>query len=212
MPLSVAAFAVSAVIGRFLYRSAPGPIIGGGLLLIGAGGLIGAALVHGSASWPALLPGLLVAGVGVGLATPTVGSAAMAAVPPQRGGMAAGATNTARQLGFAFGIAVLGSVFATRAQATLGDHGVPHAAATARAVAGGQTPQLLHGAPAAATASLHQAVSAAAVSGVQATLAAAGFVGVVAGLVVLVLVRPETRRAGAHAAHAVDPVPATTSA
>ena len=95
------------------------PIIGGGLLFIGVGGLISGALVHGSASWPALIPGFVVIGIGVGLATPTLGSAAMSAVPVQRGGMAAGAVNTARQLGFAFGIAALGSVFATRAQGVL---------------------------------------------------------------------------------------------
>jgi hypothetical protein len=35
----------------------------------------------------------------------------MSAVPPRSGGMAAGAVSTARQLGYAFGIAVLGSVF-----------------------------------------------------------------------------------------------------
>ncbi|MEV0292771.1 hypothetical protein [Nocardia sp. NPDC050710] len=35
----------------------------------------------------------------------------MAAVPPQQGGTAAGAVNTARQLGLALGVAVLGTVF-----------------------------------------------------------------------------------------------------
>ncbi|MEO8888288.1 MAG: MFS transporter, partial [Jatrophihabitantaceae bacterium] len=99
LPMSVMAFLVSAVIGRLLHGSRPGPIIGGGLLFIGAGGVLGAILVHGSASWVALLPGFAVMGVGVGLATPTLGSAAMGAVDPRRGGMAAGAVNTARQLG-----------------------------------------------------------------------------------------------------------------
>ena len=47
LPLSVAAFVVSAAIGRFLHGTRPGPIIGGGLLLIGVGGLVGAVLVHG---------------------------------------------------------------------------------------------------------------------------------------------------------------------
>jgi EmrB/QacA subfamily drug resistance transporter len=190
LPMSVLAFFVSASIGRFLHGSRPGPIIGGGLLLIGLGGLLGAALVHGSASWPALLPGYAVIGIGVGLATPTLGSAAMATVEPQRGGMAAGAVNTTRQLGFAFGIAALGSVFAARAQGSLDSHGVPGAAAAARAVAGGQSPQLLHRAPAAGRGALDSAVHASAVAGVQATLLVAGVVGLVAGVLVLVLMRP----------------------
>lgn len=56
-----------------------------------------------------LLPGLIVAGACVGLATPTLVSRAMAAVPQRNAGMAAGAVNTARQLGFTFGVALLGS-------------------------------------------------------------------------------------------------------
>jgi EmrB/QacA subfamily drug resistance transporter len=190
LPLSIASFAVSAAIGRFLHGTRPGPIIGGGLLFIGVGGLISAALVHGSASWPALIPGFLVAGIGVGLATPTLGSAAMSAVPPQRGGMAAGAVNTARQLGFAFGIAALGSVFATRAQGVLGDRHVPSPAGVAQALAGGQAPAILRAAPASVRSALDSALHAAAVGGVQLTFLVSGVVGVLAGFAVLALVRP----------------------
>ena len=129
LPLSMAAFLVSAMIGRFLHGSAPGPIIGGGLLLIGAGGVISGLLVHSGSSWPALVAGFIICGVGVGLATPTLSSSAMAAVTPQRGGMAAGAVNTARQLGFALGIAILGSVFTARAAHSLSGKGVHGASA-----------------------------------------------------------------------------------
>jgi EmrB/QacA subfamily drug resistance transporter len=190
LPMSAMAFLVSAVIGRFLHGSRPGPIIGGGLLLIGAGGVIGAILVHGSASWTALLPGFAVMGIGVGLATPTLGSAAMGAVEPQRGGMAAGAVNTARQLGFAFGIAALGSVFAARAQSSLSDHSVAGAAKVARAVAGGQSPFLLRAAPEGARPALDHLLHLSAVTGVQGTLAVSGAVGIIAGVLVLILMRP----------------------
>jgi EmrB/QacA subfamily drug resistance transporter len=190
LPMSVMAFAVSASIGRFLHGDNSGTIIGIGLLFIGAGGLLGALLTHGTATWTSLVPGFLVIGVGVGLATPTLGSAAMAAVPPQRGGMAAGAVNTTRQLGFAFGIAVLGSVFTTRAQGVLSDHAVPSASAAARAVAGGQSSVLLGHVPAGARAAAATAIRASAVAGVQSTLAVAGAIGILAGVLVLVLVRP----------------------
>ncbi len=190
LPMSVMAFAVSAGIGRYLHGDNAGPIIGVGLLFIGAGGLLSALLTHGTATWTALAPGFVLIGIGVGLATPTLGSAAMAAVPIQRGGMAAGAVNTARQLGFAFGIAALGSVFTARAQGVLSSHGVPSAAAAARAVAGGQSGVLLQRVPSGLRAALNSAVHASAVSGVQSTLAVAGGVGVIAGLLVLFLVRP----------------------
>jgi EmrB/QacA subfamily drug resistance transporter len=190
LPLSAAAFVVSAVIGRFLHRARTGPIIGVGLLLVGFGGLISALLVHGSASWPALMPGFLVVGVGVGLATPTMSSSAMAAVPPQRGGMAAGAVNTARQLGFAFGIALLGSVFAARAASALAGRGVPQPSRAAHALAGGQAARLLAQVPASARAAADQALHAASVSGLRVAFLVAGILGVVAGLLVFALVRP----------------------
>jgi EmrB/QacA subfamily drug resistance transporter len=190
LPLSGAAFIVSAAIGRFLHGSIAGQIIGGGLLVIGVGGLVGGLLVHGSARWPELIPGFVLIGIGVGLATPTLGSAAMAAVPVQRGGMAAGAVNTTRQLGFALGIAALGSVFAARATHVLSGRGVPGSGGVARALAGGQAPNLLHRAPAGVRAALDNGFHAAAVNGVQWTFWVSGIGGVVAGIAVLALVRP----------------------
>jgi EmrB/QacA subfamily drug resistance transporter len=189
LPMSAMAFIVSASIGRFLHGDNAGRFIGIGLLFIGAGGLLGALLTHGSATWTALAPGFFVIGIGVGLATPTLGSAAMSAAPPERGGMAAGAVNTARQLGFAFGIAALGSVFTARAQSVLAAHQVPAPAGVARAIAGGRSASLLHQAAAPARHATDAAIHAAAVAGLQATLATAGGVGVFAGLLVLYLVR-----------------------
>ncbi|MGH3408741.1 MAG: MFS transporter, partial [Streptosporangiaceae bacterium] len=112
-PLSLAAFVISALIGRFLHSRSPRWIIGGGLALVGAGALLQATL-SGQSGDLALLPGLIVAGIGVGLAIPPLVSSAMAAVPPRSAGMAAGAVNTARQLGFTFGVAVVGGVFSAR--------------------------------------------------------------------------------------------------
>jgi len=197
LPMSVMAFAVSAGIGRFLHGPNPGRIIGIGLLFIGAGGLLGALLTHGTATWTALIPGYLLVGIGVGLATPTLGSGATAAVPPERGGMAAGAVNTTRQLGFAFGIAVLGGMFSARATTVLTDHHVPSAGAAARLVAGGQSSVLLAHAPAGARAATESAIHAAAVSGVRVTLLVAGIVGIAAGLLVLVMTRPASKSSAA---------------
>jgi EmrB/QacA subfamily drug resistance transporter len=190
LPLSLASFTVSAAIGRFLHGSKPGPIIGGGLLLVGLGGVVGGLLVHGSASWPELIPGFLLIGIGVGLATPTLSSAGMAAVPMQRGGMAAGAVNTARQLGFGLGIAALGSVFSARAAHILDGRGVPDPSGVSRALSGGQAPVLLRAVPAGARSGLDSSLHAAAVDGVQWTFAVSGVAGVLAGFAVLALVRP----------------------
>lgn len=114
VPLAVTAFVVSAVAGRYLHGRAPGPVIAVGALLVGAGAFAQAGLDAGSSA-NALLPGLVIAGVGVGLATPVLVSAAMAAAPAERAGMAGGAVNTVRQFGFAVGVALFGTVFQARA-------------------------------------------------------------------------------------------------
>jgi EmrB/QacA subfamily drug resistance transporter len=189
LPLSGAAFVASAVIGRVLHKAAPGPIIGGGLLLIGIGALLSALLVGANSSWPALVAGFLVCGVGVGLATPTLSSTAMGAVAPARGGMAAGAVNTARQLGFAFGIAVLGSAFAARAAHSLTGDGISDPSGVAQALAGGQAHSVIAATPAAGRDELIAAIHRAFASGLDAAFLIAGIAGVITGLVVLVLVR-----------------------
>ncbi|WP_067710504.1 MFS transporter [Nocardia yamanashiensis] len=190
LPLSAMAFAVSAGFGRYLHAMHPGRIIGSGLLLIGLGGVVGALLMHGDASWPALVPGFLLIGAGVGAATATLGSATMAAVEPRRGGMATGAVSTAQQLGMAFGTAALGSVFTARAQRILTDDAFADPAAAARAVAGGRAGLLTAEAPAALRAAVTDATHTAAVAGVQSVLAVSGIVGLLGGVLALLLIRP----------------------
>ena len=141
-PMSLSSFVVSVAIGRFLHARNPRWIIAGGMALVGTGALLQAGLEAGS-GWTHLVPGLIVAGVGVGLATPTLVSSAMSSVPVHSGGMAAGAVNTMRQLGYAFGIALLGSVFSARVA-----HVVTHRGgrpAVAQAISGGQAQRLLAG-------------------------------------------------------------------
>ncbi|MBX6389129.1 MAG: MFS transporter [Frankia sp.] len=192
LPMSITAFLVSALIGRLLHDRRPDLAIAGGLLFIGLGGLVSAALVHGSATWTALLPGFAVVGIGVGLATATLGSVSMSLVPPQRTGMASGAVNTTRQLGFALGIAVLGSVFVAGVRDRLTESSLPGSGELAHAVAGAQTQSLLASAPSeAARSALDTATRAAAVTGVRWTVLVAGLVGVVAAVLVAVLMRPQ---------------------
>ena len=118
-PLALTAFVVAGFGGKHLGKYAPQWPIGIGLALIGIGTLL-MTLVGGGSTWTALTPGLMVAGVGVGMSTPVLASAAMSSVPHQRAGMAGGALNTFRQLGYALGIAVLGTVFAGAASSGSG--------------------------------------------------------------------------------------------
>jgi EmrB/QacA subfamily drug resistance transporter len=189
LPLAASSFLVSAVIGRFLHSIHPGPIIGGGMVLIGAGGLLDALLVNNGSTWPQLIPGFIISGIGVGLAMPTLTSAALGAVPVQRGGMAAGAVNTARQLGYAIGIALLGTVFSVRAASTLRHDGLSQASSLAHGLAGGQGQGLLAQAGPNRS-SLNHALHTASISGLDGAFIVAGIAGVVAGVLVWILVRP----------------------
>lgn len=79
-------------------------------LLTAGGGLALLARVGPSSGYGAMLPAFLLWGVGLGLLTPAVVAAAIAAVPAERSGLASATNNTARQAGGAVGIAVAGAV------------------------------------------------------------------------------------------------------
>jgi EmrB/QacA subfamily drug resistance transporter len=128
-PMAGTAFIVAGFGGKHLSRLAPRWPIGIGLLLIG-GGTLALAVVHANSSWPALVPGLLIVGVGVGMSTPVLASAVLSTVPHQRAGMAGGALNTFRQLGYALGIAILGTVYAHQASTAGGGTTTRSAVAT----------------------------------------------------------------------------------
>jgi EmrB/QacA subfamily drug resistance transporter len=76
-----------------------------------------------------LIPGMLVVGIGNGLAIPSTVGAVMMGVPQHKAGMAAGAVTTAQQFGNAMGATVLGTVFFS----VLGSRTTVHGYATAMA-------------------------------------------------------------------------------
>lgn len=190
LPLSLATFVTPLLVSRFLHGVRPQLLIGIGLLLVGLGSLTESALIHASSGWAALMPGYVVIGIGAGAMLPILGSSATAAVGHQRAGMAAGAVNTARQLGYALGIAVLGSVFSSQASSWLSSHAVSGADSLASALSGGQAAQVLAAAPAARRADLVTALHGASAHALQASYAVAGAAGIVAGLLAIVLMRP----------------------
>ncbi|WP_411101815.1 MFS transporter [Streptomyces sp. cmx-4-9] len=193
VPLSLASFVASALAGRLLHEAPARVTIGGGLLLIGVGALLQAWMLDAGDGWPALIPGLVVTGVGVGVCIPPLAAAAMAAVAPDRAGMAGGALNTARQLGMALGIAVLGAVFQSGLADGLDGSGRPPG--TAGALASGRAGELLAASPDA-----RGWVEAAFASGLREVFVVAGVMGLLGALVLVVLIRPGGRGAAAAAA------------
>lgn len=82
-----------------------------GLALQGAGLGVLALLVGPGASYVTLVPWLLLAGVGISMALPNAQTSVVGAVPPQAIGTASGISNTLRQFGGVFGVALAIAVF-----------------------------------------------------------------------------------------------------
>ena len=125
LPVSFACLLSAAVTGQKLSpRVAPRLLLAAGLWLVAAG-LDLMTLVRYGRGFPALLPGMALAGLGWGAINVVATELALAAVEPARAGMATGTLNVLRQIGMAAGIAALGAVYES---ATGG--GLPAAAAS----------------------------------------------------------------------------------
>ena len=113
LPLFLASFAVALLTGRLIGKVAMRVLLGVAMAAAAAG-LASMAHLTATSTWLVLVPGLILAGIGLGITSTGLASAALAAVEPARAGMAAGLTNTLRQVGTATGVAVLGALYASR--------------------------------------------------------------------------------------------------
>jgi EmrB/QacA subfamily drug resistance transporter len=118
LPMTVVSFVAAPISGRLSQRIPMRVLFGVGLGLVGAGLLLMRGLGPGS-GWTHLLPGLLLAGAGVGITNPALASTAVSVVAPHRSGMASGINNTFRQVGIATGIAAMGALLEHRVAAGL---------------------------------------------------------------------------------------------
>jgi EmrB/QacA subfamily drug resistance transporter len=115
-PLALAFTTMSILGPRLAARLGPWSItLGAGLDVLGTIGLIVTGLRYGGhlTGWD-LAPATAVIGLGQGMALPSLIGAALAHVPPERAGAAAGILTTAQQFGVASGVAVIGAVFYAR--------------------------------------------------------------------------------------------------
>jgi len=157
LPLTFLSFVASPIAGSLSNRVPIRILLGVGLTMVG----IGLLLMRGiSADSPVsdLLPGFLIAGIGIGTANPGIGQAAIAVVPPENAGMGSGINNSFRQIGIATGIASLGAVFQSQVDSKLSSllpnapHGLAEAVSSggSRAAGGfaspGQRAEFVHAA------------------------------------------------------------------
>ncbi len=110
LPITLLTFVVAPISGKLSVRIPIRILLGVGLLLVSAG-LLAMTAVNASSGWTTLIPGFVIAGIGVGLINPPLASTAVGVVHHTRSGMASGVNSTFRQVGIATGIAGLGAVF-----------------------------------------------------------------------------------------------------
>jgi EmrB/QacA subfamily drug resistance transporter len=113
LPFFATPMVVSPVAGALSDRTGRRPIIVAGLSLLTAGFVWVAWRGSLGASWVEIVIALLVAGVGISMALPTVPTAVLSAVPAQDMGKASGINYMAQRFGAVFGVAIGSTVFAT---------------------------------------------------------------------------------------------------
>jgi EmrB/QacA subfamily drug resistance transporter len=113
LPATALALFLSPVAGRLADRVGDRPIMTLGLTLHGLGLLLIGVLVTSTSSYITIIGPLFVAGTGIAIAFPTVATAVMRTIPPAQTALASGISNTFRQVGAVFGVAVAAAIFST---------------------------------------------------------------------------------------------------
>jgi EmrB/QacA subfamily drug resistance transporter len=188
-----AALVAAPAAGRMTATVSPRIVLPAGLALV-AGGVLSMTAVSSSSSWTAILPGLVLAGLGLGMMNPTLASTAVSVVPPWRGGMASGMNSTCREAGTAAGIAVYGALLQHQVRvhvnsALAGSPLASIAKTAANAISSAGTPQLVHSAPAAFRPGLIAVAHLSYASGLRTVFVLGAIVAGVGALTALALVR-----------------------
>jgi predicted MFS family arabinose efflux permease len=119
LPMAILMILAALLAGRWTGVAAQRWSIAGGCLLFGAGLLLANACLSPRPAYLPLVAALALAGAGIGTTVVPVTSSVLAAVPAERSGMAASATNTSREIGAVTGVAVLGALVNAKLTATL---------------------------------------------------------------------------------------------
>jgi EmrB/QacA subfamily drug resistance transporter len=125
------AIAVVAPLSTVLVRVAGTRLTVAAGLLVVAGGLWQLSTASAATTYTGVLPGLIMLGVGAGLAIPSATESVMGSLPAAHTGVGSATNGAFLQIGGALGVAVIGSLLNTRYQDTitsaLAPYHVPHA-------------------------------------------------------------------------------------
>jgi MFS family permease len=112
LPWTATLFLVAPISGALINRIGSRILVAGGMFVQTVGLVWIALIAEPSLPYAGLIAPLIIAGTGASLALPAVQNAVVSAVAPHEIGKASGTFNMLRQLGAAFGVAILAAVFA----------------------------------------------------------------------------------------------------
>jgi predicted MFS family arabinose efflux permease len=110
LPMTAMMIIASLLAGRWTTVASARWLLVSGCLLFAAGLLLTNLAISPNPAYLPLAASLAVVGAGIGTCVVPVTSSVLGAVPAERSGMAASATNTSREFGAVTGIAILGAV------------------------------------------------------------------------------------------------------
>lgn len=113
LPMTVLICLVAPAAGRISDQIGRRLPAAGGMVILAAG-LWLLSRLGATSGLATLLPGLIVAGVGIGLSTAPVTTAALDFAPLEQAGIRAGILNTSRMIGLAVGIVLMGAIVTAR--------------------------------------------------------------------------------------------------
>ncbi|TQM30466.1 MFS transporter [Nocardia bhagyanarayanae] len=194
LPLTLLLFVAAAIAGSMVAKLPPSILVGASQLLIAAG-LIAVLLVEPGSSWTALIPGMVLIGLGMGVFNPPRAAFSIAVTSPDKAGMASGVNETFQQAGLAIGIAAVGAFFQNRvgsafteseaARTVFGDK----AAEAGDAVAAGGPAVVAAEVPESVAESVRAAAESAFVSGLENAMVLAAVLAAVSGAIAFLTLR-----------------------
>ena len=189
LPMTVLIIVTAPAAGKYAQRHGSRIPMTYGLILAGSGLLVLSLLDLGT-SYLLILPVFAVMGHGMGATMAPMTAAVMNAVGPERAGLGSAMTNTSREVGGVFGIALLGTILTTKLKSAIepaltGIGLTPQQQATVAEEAGhgALDPRMLAQLPAAQRGAVVQAFNESFMSGFRISLIVAGAVLLLAALV-----------------------------
>ena len=120
LPLTLAIIVTAPNAGRFAQKHGSRAPMTYGSLLAGGGLLFLGTLLKADTPYWVLVPVFVLMGHGMGSVMAPMTAAVMNSVGPQRAGLGSAMTNTSREVGGVFGIALLGTILTTKLRGSLG--------------------------------------------------------------------------------------------